>query len=570
MMRVLVDLYLLTICAILVVACAQPFNPQGGPRDETPPVLDQQESTTNFQVNFRKQDITLVFDEFINLNNPNTNVLISPPLDIKPNIYTRGKEVRIDFDESLGLKKDATYVINFGDAIRDYTENNPLENFSFIFSTGAFIDSLTINGTVVDAYTREPVEETLVMLYDEFRDSIVYEERPFYFAKTLDDGTFEIRNIRADSFKLFVLTDGNANFKKDLDSEMIGFIEEPILVSDGTSGSSYTIELFLPFQKFAVEEYTADTYGKVILLFNDDAENVQLSNSVEMVDDFIETSGDSLIYWYQSEVDTKFELFLQQDEFTDTINIRSRSKSEFLEESSFGTGSLSSGSSRRRSRNNRNEARAKVVRLAPGAEPSILFNAPISTVDTAACQLMVDSLTSISVDCRIDSINRRKLVVDHFFDIDSSFEMRLDSGKIVSIYDQGNQESMYQFNVGTPDEYGTLSIKIEEGLFSDSLFYILELLRGENLYRNSVLESRQDTSLVFELVPPGTYSIRLTEDKNRNRKWDTGSYKEKRFAERIVTKVLENIREGWETEFLISTDIFTEKTVLTEIEIDSI
>ena len=569
MMRVLADLYLLSLFAILLVSCAQPFTPGGGPRDETPPVFDQQESTENFQVFFNKQDITLVFDEFVNLNNPNTNVLISPPLDINPNIYTRGKEVRIDFDQSVALKKDATYVINFGDAIRDFTENNPLENFSFIFSTGAFIDSLTINGTVIDAFTREPVKETLVMLYDDFRDSIVYEERPFYFAKTLEDGTFEIKNIRADSFKIFALTDGNANFKYDLDDEMIGFVDQPILVSEGTNGSAYTIQLFLPFQEFAVEEYTADSYGKVILLFNDDADNVQLSTSVEMADDFIELSGDSLIYWYQTERDTSFKLFLQQDEFSDSISIRKRSKSEFLDESFFGTGSASS-TKRKRSRKNKNEAKAKVVKLAPGSEPSFLFNAPISMVDTSACQLFIDSVTTVSLDCRIDSSNRRRLVVDYFFDIDSSYEMRLDSGKVVSIYDQVNEESLYTFNVGKPDEYGTLNIKIEEELFSDSLFYIFELLRGETVYRTSVLESRQDTSLIYGLVPPGQYSIRLTEDKNRNRKWDTGSYKEKRFSERLATKVLENIREGWETEFLISTDIFTEKTVLTEIEIDSI
>ncbi len=571
MMKVLADLYLLALLAILAWSCAQPLNPEGGPRDEVPPVFDEQESTKNNQVFFDKQDIKLVFDEFINIKNPNTNVLISPPLDINPKIYTRGKEVRIEFDETVELKEDATYVINFGDAIRDFTENNPVENYSFIFSTGAYIDSLTINGNVIDAYTGEPVKESLVMLYDDYRDSIVYTDRPFYFTKTLEDGTFEIKNIRSDSFKLFVLTDGNANYKYDLDDEMIGFLDKPIIVSDSTNANSYTIDLFLPFQEFALQEYTADTYGKVTLLFNDDASNVQLSSSLQMVDDFIELSGDSLIYWYQTERDSSFKLFFEREAFRDSITIRKRSRVDFLEEFTFGTGSASSKATKqRRSRQSRNAARAKVSTLLPESKPSFLFNAPISFVDSTACQLIVDSVSTISVNCIIDSINRRKLIVDQSFAIDSSFEMRLDSSKIVSIYEQSNEESTYRFNVATPEEFGTLQIQIEEELFSDSLQYLFELLRGQNVYRNSILKSIEDTSFVFTLVPPGSYSIRLTEDRNTNGKWDPGSYKEKRFSERVATQPLENIREGWETEVSISTDIFTAKTVLTDIENDSI
>lgn len=545
-----------TVYMICLMSCAQPSNPRGGPRDENPPVIQLASSTPNEQVFFTKQDIKVVFDEFINVESPNTNVLISPPLDVNPKIYTRGKEVRLEFNENTELKENATYVINFGDAIRDFNESNKLENFSFIFSTGAFIDSLTINGNVKDAYTGEPIAEVLVMLYDEFRDSIVYTDRPFYFAKTTDEGTFEIKNIREDEFKLFVLKDENANYKYDLDTEKIGFLEDQIIVSDEKNGASYDIKLFLPKQEFALKEYNADDYGTVELIFTDDPSQTEVTSSIEMVNEFAEFKEDNtILYWYSTATDTSFQLFINRDNVRDTISIRERSKADFIEESDF----------RMVGNSLTNDAK-----LIPETELSFDFNTPIKQVDTGACLLLVDSLTTMNLDCSIDSLYPLRLIVNENFKIDSTVEIQLDSGKIVSIYDQVTDDLRLSFSVADEEEFGLIKILLAADLFLDSTHYILELMTGDEVYKKAFIMGAQDSILTYELIPPDEYSIRFTEDLNRNKAWDPGSYVEKRFSERIASKALEPVREGWDTEVSIASDIFAVKTDFEETVTDTI
>ena len=103
---------------------------------------------------------------------------------------SKEKKVIVEFDEEEVLKENTTYTINFGESIVDYTEGNPLTNYTFVFSTGEFIDSLSVSGTVVNSFTGEAQENVMVSLYDQLQDSVIYEERPLYFAKTDKSGRF--------------------------------------------------------------------------------------------------------------------------------------------------------------------------------------------------------------------------------------------------------------------------------------------------------------------------------------------------------------------------------------------
>ncbi|MEM9850056.1 MAG: Ig-like domain-containing protein, partial [Bacteroidota bacterium] len=140
----------LIFSSFILIQCANPGTLTGGPKDEQPPRLDSLESTPNLQTNFEVQDIVLTFDEWIKLNNPFTQIVVSPPLDPKPEVSLKGKSVLIEFDETTELRANATYTINFGEAIQDLTEGNPAENLRFVFSTGDFIDSLEVSGQIKD------------------------------------------------------------------------------------------------------------------------------------------------------------------------------------------------------------------------------------------------------------------------------------------------------------------------------------------------------------------------------------------------------------------------------------
>ena len=257
----------LLLVVVSIHSCAVQAAPLGGPKDETPPYPDSLKSTPNEQIRFFKQNIELHFNEWVTLKNQN-QIIVSPPLETNLEAKVKGKKVIVEFDEEEVLKENTTYTINFGESIVDYTEGNPLTNYTFVFSTGEFIDSLSVSGTVVNSFTGEAQENVMVSLYDQLQDSVIYEERPLYFAKTDKSGRFRINNIRQDSFRLFVLDDKNLNYLKDQESEGMGFYPDTIILSD-TIKSVFEIPFFVPdpsLRKTALEH----EYGQLGIVFNRD------------------------------------------------------------------------------------------------------------------------------------------------------------------------------------------------------------------------------------------------------------------------------------------------------------
>ena len=133
-----------------LMQCANIGQPDGGPRDTTPPGIDTANSTPAMQKNFRpdqtKIPISLKFDEWIKLDNAFKQVVISPPLQYAPKIELKGKGVQIKLDPREVLKEQTTYTVNFGQAIKDITEHNVVKNLRFVFSTGDIIDTGYVAG----------------------------------------------------------------------------------------------------------------------------------------------------------------------------------------------------------------------------------------------------------------------------------------------------------------------------------------------------------------------------------------------------------------------------------------
>jgi hypothetical protein len=208
--------------AMLLYGCANVVSPTGGPPDEDPPVVVRSEPP-NYSSNFSGGEVRIYFDEFVDLRNVRQQLMISPPLEQVPDFRVRGRS--IVFDTGVDLRENTTYSIFLGDAIIDITESNAIPNFSFVFSTGDTVDSLSVRGKVLDAFTLEPVKDAFVMMYDRIIDSIPYLERPVYVAKTGEEGQFSIRNMREGEYLMFGLVDNNANYLYDLPEEKIAFID---------------------------------------------------------------------------------------------------------------------------------------------------------------------------------------------------------------------------------------------------------------------------------------------------------------------------------------------------------
>ncbi|MGM0505090.1 MAG: Ig-like domain-containing protein [Bacteroidota bacterium] len=205
-----------------ITACARVVAPTGGPKDVEPPGIVSSQPP-NFSTNFKSDLIKIQFDEFIQLKDLNQNLIVSPPVEEKPNIVVKGKSLHIEIPSEL--RDSTTYNIYMGNSLQDYTEGNPIENFQYVFSTGKYIDSMSVQGKVLNAFNLLPEEDVLVMLYSEHSDSVPMKDIPEYISKTDEEGFFQINNIRNEAFKLFVLRDVNKNYLYDVPDEEIAFTD---------------------------------------------------------------------------------------------------------------------------------------------------------------------------------------------------------------------------------------------------------------------------------------------------------------------------------------------------------
>lgn len=215
---------------VSTTGCAQIIPPTGGPRDSLPPIMLKalpKDSTINFTGN----KIVLAFDEYIQLDKPEEQLVVSPVPKTNPIVEAKLKEVTIRIKDTL--EENTTYSINFGRSLKDLNEGNPYKNFTYLFSTGKYIDSGKLSGKVVVAETGKPDSTLIVMLHRNFDDSAVMKEKPRYFARLDSSGLFSFKNIAPGNYNLFALKDPSGQKMYMRKSDMFAFYDSAIIVGSG-------------------------------------------------------------------------------------------------------------------------------------------------------------------------------------------------------------------------------------------------------------------------------------------------------------------------------------------------
>jgi len=189
-------------------------------------------------LNFKEKTIVLVFNEFVSIEKPNENVIITPPQIQMPIIKAVGKKITVELRDSL--IDSTTYTIDFTNSIVDYNEKNALENFSFAFSTGDVLDTLQIGGIVINAKDMEPVQNMLVGIHRDLSDTAFTKTRFLRTSKTDDKGMFVIKNVSPGSYRIFALDDKNRNYAYDKGgNEGLAFLDSrPVTVIANQKGRS--------------------------------------------------------------------------------------------------------------------------------------------------------------------------------------------------------------------------------------------------------------------------------------------------------------------------------------------
>ena len=542
-MSLLIRYILLLFSLVILWECASPVSPTGGPRDEEPPILDSLAySTPNQQTNFEKQTIELTFNEWVQLNDAASQVLVSPPLEFLPTVRLKRRTVLFEFDEKEQLRENATYTINFGEAVQDLTERNPAENLRFVFSTGPVIDSLIVAGRVIDALTNEPVEDVRVMLYDNLADTVVRTERPFYFAKTDEAGEFLIENVQEGAFKLFALEDANLNYRFDQVNERIAIVEAPISVG-ADSSESWLLRLFQSKIPIQISDVANKRFGLINLNFlgGKPEPDRLLFTPIGGPDTLIyEYELDSVKVWYPNASADPWSLIVQSGEnLNDTIEMEALSKDEWLP----------SGRLVQRAKLRSDQAE----NLNPDRPTSIQFNHPLVNWDTSQISLLEDSVqTRVIPQLYLDTLSGRKLWLDYAWKEEIIYQLQILPGALTDIFGLSNRDTILQnYTVSPRKTFGILTIKFQD-MLPDSA-YLIEIIEGKEEVVDQLWVSGQtELEQSIPSLPTGNYSVRVTLDGNRNKKWDTGDYDAKRLPESVFLQELGNLRANWEVEETVS------------------
>lgn len=524
MNKTLLHIRFLYFC-LLIIGCASQGRPNGGPKDETPPQVVEGKSTPNYQTNFEQREINIEFDEFIKLKDVFKNVLISPPMLNFPEITERGKKLRVKFDPIEIIREDVTYTFNFGNAITDYHEGNPLENYRFVFSTGDYIDSLEISGKITDFKTHQPLSGIPVILYDNLDDSIIYKERPFYFAKTDENGFYKISNIKKDSFQLFAIDDQNLNYYLDQDNESIAFLDSILVMTDSLFPSiDLALSIIDPPAK--ITDKIADPYGKLTLALSKPLLNLdyKILDTVEHTATF---DHDTLHIWYHNYPDSSIHINILNDSLRIKLKNYSLDTSKYIPQVISQTADKGQG-------------------ISPSLWQEITFNTPIVKFNKDSISLLDTAMINIPIQIKKDSVDQRKIWVKAPWIENGIYELNILPNAIENFYGLQNDSISLSTIISEKAKFGNLYPSLIN--MDSSSQYIVYLNRNDNEIEHVLIKNQSSAKLSFENLKPGKYKLIIINDKNNNYRWDHADYQTKTAAEAYAEIELPDLKANWDDE----------------------
>ena len=591
---------LVSIIILCTINCARVGSPVGGEKDVLAPEIIGS-TPDNYSKNFESDKIEIEVDEFVRFDNLQQNLVISPPLDEKPEIFVRGKKIIIELGKQE-LKKNTTYTFSFYDAIVDNNEGNAIKDYEFVFSTGNRLDSLSVNGIVLRAFDLEPEEEGVeVLLYDLLDDTIPQTTPPLYIGKPDKKGRFRINNVKADTFRIFAIIDGNRNHYFDQAGEAFAFSDSILFVSappeffiDTTKKDTINIDTIstdtigidtADVNIISIDTASIDTTEMKpdarLFLFTEDHSIQYLKNSTRETREHIQLVFNMPLKERKLKItsigiDTKNEWFIKE-EFVigDTVSIWITDtilsatdlitlKLEYKKEDSTGNYiSFSDTSLLRyiapvRKGKSRQEVVGKVEKTLV-LTPSIRKNAqielnqkisiesktPVEIVDTSKIKMFVydDSLQiNTGYNLEKDSLQIRKFSISTEWKENTKYGLFIEPGAFTSIYGYNNDTLMLDFRTRKLDYYGKIIVTLKT-VTEKMIIQLLDskggLLKEKTEWSGNIVE--------FSYLKAGEYKLKAIYDRNRNGKWDTGNYEEKKQPEKVkfFNKQIK-VRSNWD------------------------
>ncbi len=584
------------LCPAFVWRCASIAAPQGGPKDSLPPVAVSAQPAFN-TLNFDAKRIYIGFDEYVKVQDQQKEVFTSPKMKTPPTIMVRGRGVQIDIKDTL--QENTTYAVNFGSAIRDNNEGNPLYGFRYVFSTGPEIDSMLMSGYTDDAYTRDTVSKTFIYFFDPAADSMPYDSTllrssPLAVARAETNGIFIAQNLKPIPYRVYAFEDGNGNQQYDPGADKVAFLDSvynPLGMPDfsvwyDTTRNCLTADPQLYFRMFTDKQFRRqylaesarpDRY-KLVLNFN--APNPRIDSlafegldSADIVTEYPTPGRDTIFLWLHKPaeelpdtikggikywkhdslnvlqpVTENLKLFWKYIETKEERRERERREKERAETDSaeyveppkpnpFKFGSTAQGE------------------VNPEEKVSLTFDYPLVEADTAAVRLIrvaEDEKQYLVRQAFVrDTADLHRWFVDAALMPKQKYRLEIPAGALTNVAGESNDSIKAEFSTLDPEKFGTFVANVRGK--SDTARYILEVL-DEN---GKLLRQRRDAvtgSYRFDYLPAGNIRLRIVEDVNGNGAWDTGDMIARRQPERVEMYVspsgdeLFAMKANWEIE----------------------
>ena len=532
MLRRLLAYLFLFFAVFSLFQCGRKGTPSGGIKDIIPPKLKYAEPP-NLSVDFKAKKIRLYFDEYIKLNKIQEQLIVSPPLKYTPVITPAGtasKVIEILIKDTL--QENTTYTINFGQSIVDNNEGNPNSFLTYVFSTGSYIDSLSLKGVVEDAFNKKAETFISVMLYEidsTYNDSTVYKRPPNYITNTLDSTIlFDLNYLKKGKYALFGLKDEGKNNMFDQKVDKIAFVKDTIVLP---TDEIYLLTLFKEVPDYSLSVPKFEAKNKISFGYQGDYSKDIVINTLSKLPDSVKTKitkerdKDTLNYWITPFTADSLIFSVANEKLSalDTFVVKTR------------------------------KIEADSLVLQPRVSGAIGFeelftidvNTPIVKADTSKIQLMRKDSIPTKFIAKLDTISN-SLSIDFKKDEKENYKLTVLPDLIEDFFGNKNDTIVYAIKTAGFEDFGNLELVLNGSVTYPAIIQLTDE-KGALIREQFATEP---ATFYFNYLRPSKYLIRVISDTNGNKKWDTGNYLKKLQPERVShSPTVIEMRANWKEKY---------------------
>ena len=515
--------------------CAKKGRPSGGPKDEDAPLFVTADPPYE-SINFDKNEINIYFNEYIKLKDLNKQLIISPPLNpANPSLISPqgspSKFINIKILDTL--KENSTYIFDFGNSVQDNNESNTLERFKYVFSTGTYIDSLTLEGSVKNSFKSEDLKNIKLLLYrldSSYSDSAVYKRKPDYVTSSLDTSNYKFSNLRKGNYLLVALNDERSDYLFNPKADEIGFLKDTISLPRDSILKDI-ISIFKEELPYKFKRGKEISKGQLILGYEGKATKINIETLSAVPDNFQtitfpEKDKDTINLWHTPIERDSLIFKVNNNGISDTIVIKLRKKEiDSLKVSRQTIGVLDYKDTLFLSTNN-----------------------PIIKIDTTKINFIdTDTINILYTPYISKKENKIGFIFQKKFK--KTYKLNVYPNALTDIFNTSNDTIISQFKTRSLEDYGEITLDVKNTKKTPVIIQLTDL-NDKTIAQETTSVSK---NISFKYLNPNRYKIRIIYDINNNGKWDTGNYLAKKQPELVeYLPEIQEVRANWQLPIVLN------------------